>query len=103
MGNPREKNSRSPFCPRRFSRGNPETRTLRFPKTLKSKSSRYCLMPSVISTVFCRRKKLSCFGVKNRADNNQNSVTRQNTGLSVEKLHVIQPNLININCGRFLK
>ena len=95
MGKPREKNRRSPFFPLRFSRGNPET--------LKSKSSGYCLMPSVVSTVFCRRKKLSCFGVKNSADNNQNSVTRQNTGLSVEKLHVIQPNLININCERFLK
>ena len=32
----------------RIFRGNPETRTFRFSKTEKLKSSVYCLMPSVI-------------------------------------------------------
>ena len=47
-------------------RGNSGTRTLWVPRSLKSKTFCYCLMPSVISTVICRGKKIFCFGVKNR-------------------------------------
>ena len=55
-------------------RGNSETRTLRSPKILKSKSSGYCLMPSVISTLCCRGKNYSVLGYKTVIkDNNQKS------------------------------
>ena len=39
-----------------------------------SKSAGYCLMPNVISTVFCRGNKLFCSGVKNRGNRRESRV-----------------------------